>query len=61
MLFVGTSPFRRIALRVAMETMQLNIARITYFLGVIFGGMPGVQMNKLTPIKLVLGYQGRSN
>ena len=30
-VFVGTPPFRRIALWVAMETMHLDIARISFF------------------------------
>ena len=34
--FVGTSPFRRIALGVAMETMHLDRARISFFLETIF-------------------------
>ena len=35
-VFVGTPPFRRIALWVATETMHLDIARISFFLGTIF-------------------------
>ena len=37
--------FRRIALWVAMETLHLNIARISSLVGTIFEGMHGVQMN----------------
>ena len=38
-VFVGTTPFRRIALWVAMETMRLSIARISFFsCGQFFGG-----------------------
>ena len=36
-VFVGTPPFRRIALSVAMETMHLDIARKSFFWGQIFG------------------------
>ena len=36
-VFVGTPPFRRIALWVAMETMHLDIARIKKTWGQIFG------------------------
>ena len=36
-VFVGTPPFTRIALWVAMETMHLDIARISFFQGQIFG------------------------
>ena len=32
-VFVGTPPFRRISLWVAMGTMQLDIARISFFSG----------------------------
>ena len=37
-VFVGTPPFRRIALWVAMETMHLDIARISFFSGDKFLG-----------------------
>ena len=37
-VFVGTPPFTRIALWVAMETMHLDIARISFFLGDKFLG-----------------------
>ena len=35
-VFVGTPPFRRIALSVARETMHLDIARISFFLDINF-------------------------
>ena len=35
-VFVGTPQFMRIALWVAIETMHLDIARISFFLGTIF-------------------------
>ena len=54
-VFVGTPPFTRIALWVAMETMHLDIARISFFLGTNFWGMSGVPMNNPNPWKLVLG------
>ena len=54
-VFVGTPPFRRIALWVAMETMHLNIARISFFLGTNFWGMTGVPMNNPTPMKTCPG------
>ena len=55
-VFVGTPPFMRIALWVAMETMYFSIARIIFFPGdTFFGGMPGFQMNNLTQWNLVLG------
>ena len=41
--FVGTPPFLRSALCIAMETMQFNIAIIGLFLGQYFphlGGLP---------------------
>ena len=53
-VFVSTPPFRRIALLVAMETMHLNIARMIYIIETIFGGMPGVPMNNLTPMETFL-------
>ena len=53
-VFVGTPPFRRIALWVAMETMHLDIARISLFLGTNFWGMTGVPMNNSTPLKTCL-------
>ena len=43
-VFVGTPPFRRIALWVATETMHLDIARKSFFLGTIFFGMSGAPM-----------------
>ena len=36
-VFVGTPPFRRIPLWVAMETMHLDIARIVFFWEQILG------------------------
>ena len=50
-VFVGTPPFRRIALWVAMETVHLDIARISFNLGTNFWGMTGVPMNNLTPME----------
>ena len=50
-VFVGTPPFRRIALWVAMETMHLDIARIKKNLGTNFGDMTGFPMNNPTPIE----------
>ena len=50
-VFVGTPQFRRIALWVAMETMHLDIARISFFLGTNFWGMTGVPMNNPTPME----------
>ena len=38
LVFVGTTPFRRIALWVAIETMHLDIARIKIYLGDKFLG-----------------------
>ena len=35
-VLVGTPPFTRIALLVAIETMHFDIARISYFLGTNF-------------------------
>ena len=53
--FVRTPQFRRIALWVAMETMHLNIARISFVMKTIFGGKSGVPMNNLTPMKTYSG------
>ena len=44
-VFVGTPPFRRIALWVAMETMHLSIARISLLLETNFYVMTGVPIN----------------
>ena len=54
-IFVGTPPFRKIALRVAMETKHLDIARISFFLGTNFWGMTGVPMNNSTPMETCTG------
>ena len=54
-VFVGTPPFRKIALRVAMETMYLDIVRISFFLGTNFWGMTGVPMNNSTPMETCPG------
>ena len=54
-VFVGTSPFRRIAFWVAMETMHLDMARIFFFSGDKFLGMPGVQMNNSNPMETCPG------
>ena len=50
-VFVGTPRFRRKALWVALETMHLDTARISFFLKRNFGGMTGVSMNSPTPMK----------
>ena len=52
---VGTPPFRRIALWVAMETMHLDIARMTKILETNFWGLTGVPMNNPTPMKTCHG------
>ena len=54
-VFVGTPPFRRIALWVAMETMHLDIARIKKKSGENFWGMTGFPMNNPTPIETCPG------
>ena len=50
-VFVGTPPFWRIALWVAMKTMHLDIAKISFFLGTNFLGMTRVPMNNSTPME----------
>ena len=57
--FVGTPPFLRMALRVAMVTMHLHIARTGLFLGTFFS-IQGVPGNNLAPMKDCPGVQGRS-
>ena len=59
--FVVKPPFLRIALWVAMETMQLHIAGISFFLRLNFFFHSGVPKNKLAPMKSCPGVQGRSN
>ena len=54
-VFVGTPPFRRIALWVAMEIMYLDIATISFFLGTNFWGMTGVPINNSTPMETCPG------
>ena len=55
-VFVGTPLFRRIALWVVMETMPLDIARISvFFLGTHFGGMTRVPMNNSAPTETCPG------
>ena len=54
-VFVATPPFRRIALWVAMVTMHLDKARISFFLGTNFWGMARVPMNNPTPMKTCPG------
>ena len=54
-MFVGTPPFRRIALLVAMETMHLDIARISFFIGTNFWGMTGVPINNSIPMETCPG------
>ena len=53
--FVGTPPFRRIALWVVMEAMHLTTARLILFVGIIFGGHALVPMNNLIPLKTCPG------
>ena len=52
---VGTPPFRRIALLVAMETMHLHIARLSFFYEDNFLRMPRVTINNLTPMETCRG------
>ena len=54
-VFCRYTPFRRIALWVAMETVHLDIARIGFFLGTNFWGMTGVPMNNPTPMGSKVG------
>ena len=54
-VYVGTPPFRRIALWVAMETMHLDIARISFFSEDKFLGMTGVPMKNSTPMETCPG------
>ena len=54
-VFVGTPPFKRIALWVAMETMSLDIARIIFWGETNFWGMTGFPMNNPTPMKTCPG------
>ena len=54
-VFVCTPPFSRLALWVAMETMHLDIARISFFLGTNFWVMTGVPMNNPTPMETCTG------
>ena len=53
--FVVILPCLRIALLVAIETMHLHIAGISFFLKLNFFAFSGSQQNKLAPIKNVLG------
>ena len=57
--FVGTPPFLRMALRVAMVTMHFHIARTGLFLGTFFS-IQGVTGKNLAPMKDCPGLQGRS-
>ena len=57
--FVGTPPFLRMALRVAMVTMHFHIARTGLFLRNIFS-IQEVPGNNLTPMKDCPGVQNRS-
>ena len=54
-VFVGAPPFMRIVLWVAMETMHLDIARISFFLGTKFWSMTGVPMSNSTPMETCPG------
>ena len=58
--FVVTPPFLRIALWVAMETMHLHIAGISFFLRVNFFAFSG-SPKKIAPIKNCPGVQVWSN
>ena len=58
--FVGTPPFLRMALRVAIVTMHFHIARTCLFFRNIFFSIQGVPGNNLAPMKDCLGVQGRS-
>ena len=58
--FVVTPPFLRIALWVAMETMHLHIAGISFFLRLNFFAFR-VPKNKLAPMNHCPGVQGWSN
>ena len=59
--FVVTPPFLRIALCVAMETMHLHIAGISFFLRLNIFCIQRVPKNKLAPMKNCPGVQGWSN
>ena len=61
--FVGTPPFERIALRVAMVTMHFHIAQTGLFFGNIVFRILDIPGNKLAPMKNcpVEGVQGLSN
>ena len=59
--FVGTPPFLRITLQVAILTMHFHIAQAGLFLGIFFRilGIPG---HNLAPMKnCPVGVHGRSN
>ena len=58
--FVGTPPFLRMALRVAMVTKHFHNARTGLFLRNIFFSIQGVQGNNLAPMKDCPGVQGRA-
>ena len=58
--FVGTTPFLRMALRVAMVTMHFHKAQLGFFLGTSFFCIQGVLGNNLAPMKDFPGVQGRS-
>ena len=53
--FLVTPPFLRIALWVAMETMHLHIAGISFLLRLNCFCIQRVSKNKLAPIQIVLG------
>ena len=59
--FVVIPPFLRIALWVAMETMHLHIAGISFFLEVKLFCIQWVPKNKFAPMKYCPGVQGWSN
>ena len=59
--FVVIHPFLRIALWVAMETMHLHIAGISFFLEVKLFCIQRVPKNKFAPMTNCPGVQGWSN
>ena len=59
--FVVTPPFFKIAFWVAMETMHLHIAGISFFLEVKLFCIQWVPQNKLAPMKNCPGVQSWSN
>ena len=58
--FVGSPPFLRMALRVAMVIMHFHKDPTGLFLGTSFLCIQGVPGNNLAPMKDCPGVQGRS-